>query len=32
MSGVAISVALLGFNLLSDGVRDMMDPKMRARL
>lgn len=32
MSGVAISVALLGFNLLSDGIRDVMDPKMRARL
>lgn len=32
MSGVAISVALLGLNLLGDGLRDIMDPKMRARL
>ncbi|WP_460450913.1 ABC transporter permease [Alsobacter sp. SYSU BS001988] len=32
LSGVAISVALLGLNLLSDGVRDLMDPKLRARL
>lgn len=32
MSGVAISTALLGLNLLSDGIRDVMDPKLRARL
>jgi peptide/nickel transport system permease protein len=32
LSGVAISVALLGLNLLSDGIRDVMDPKLRARL
>lgn len=32
MSGVAISIALLGLNLLSDGIRDVMDPKLRARL
>ena len=32
MSGVAISIALLGLNLLSDGIRDLMDPKLRARL
>jgi peptide/nickel transport system permease protein len=32
MSGVAISIALLGLNLLSDGIRDVMDPRMRARL
>ena len=32
MSGIAISVALLGLNLLSDGIRDVMDPKLRARL
>ena len=32
MSGVAISIALLGLNLLGDGLRDIMDPKMRARL
>lgn len=32
LSGMAISGALLGLNLLSDGVRDLMDPKLRARL
>ncbi len=32
LSGVAISGALLGLNLLSDGVRDLMDPRLRARL
>jgi peptide/nickel transport system permease protein len=32
LSGVAISGALLGLNLLSDGVRDVMDPKLKARL
>jgi peptide/nickel transport system permease protein len=32
LSGVTISVALLGLNLLSDGIRDVMDPKLRARL
>lgn len=32
MSGIAISTALLGLNLLSDGIRDLMDPKLRARL
>lgn len=32
LSGVAISIALLGLNLLSDGIRDVMDPKLRARL
>lgn len=32
MSGIAISFALLGLNLLSDGIRDLMDPKLRARL
>ena len=32
LSGVAISIALLGLNLLSDGIRDIMDPKLRARL
>jgi peptide/nickel transport system permease protein len=32
LSGAAISIALLGLNLLSDGIRDVMDPKLRARL
>jgi peptide/nickel transport system permease protein len=32
LSGVAISMALLGLNLLSDGIRDVMDPKLKARL
>ena len=32
LSGVTISIALLGLNLLSDGIRDVMDPKLRARL
>ena len=32
MTGLAISVALLGLNLLSDGMRDLMDPKLRSRI
>jgi peptide/nickel transport system permease protein len=32
LSGAAISIALLGLNLLSDGIRDIMDPKLKARL
>src|SRR5436190_6650382 len=32
LSGVAISIALLGLNLLSDGIRDVMDPTLKARL
>ncbi len=32
LTGVAVSLALLGLNLLSDGVRDVMDPKLRAKL
>lgn len=31
MSGIAISVALLGINLLGDGIRDMTDPHLRER-
>lgn len=27
--GLAISVAVLGFNLLGDGLRDLLDPKLR---
>lgn len=29
--GVAIALAVLGFNLLGDGLRDRLDPKMRNR-
>lgn len=29
--GLAIAVAVLGFNLLGDGLRDVLDPKMRKR-
>ncbi|MBV9564851.1 MAG: ABC transporter permease, partial [Bradyrhizobium sp.] len=32
MTGAGISIALLGLNLLSDGIRDLMDPKLRSRL
>jgi peptide/nickel transport system permease protein len=32
MTGLAISIALLGLNLLSDGLRDLMDPKLRSRI
>lgn len=32
LTGLAVSLALLGLNLLSDGVRDVMDPKLRAKL
>ena len=28
--GIAISLAVLGFNLLGDGVRDALDPRLRA--
>jgi peptide/nickel transport system permease protein len=28
-SGLAITITVLGFNLLGDGLRDLMDPKMR---
>jgi len=30
--GVAIMIAVLGFNLLGDGVRDLLDPRLRGRL
>jgi len=29
--GVAVAVAVLGFNLLGDGLRDMFDPRLSAR-
>jgi peptide/nickel transport system permease protein len=32
LTGLAISIALLGLNLLSDGMRDLMDPKLRSRI
>lgn len=31
LSGLFISIALLGINLLGDGIRDMMDSKLRER-
>jgi peptide/nickel transport system permease protein len=31
LTGVAVSVALLGLNLLGDGLRDLSDPKLRGR-
>lgn len=31
MTGLAISIALLGLNLFGDGLRDMMDPRLRQR-
>jgi peptide/nickel transport system permease protein len=31
LTGLAISVALLGLNLFGDGLRDMMDPRLRQR-
>jgi ABC-type dipeptide/oligopeptide/nickel transport system permease subunit len=27
--GAAISLAVLGFNLLGDGLRDVLDPRLR---
>jgi peptide/nickel transport system permease protein len=29
LTGIAVSVALLGFNLLGDGLRDLTDPRLR---
>jgi len=29
--GIAISLVVLGFNLLGDGIRDVMDPRLRGR-
>jgi peptide/nickel transport system permease protein len=29
--GLAIMVAVLGFNLLGDGLRDVLDPQLRGR-
>jgi peptide/nickel transport system permease protein len=31
LTGLAISVALLGLNLFGDGLRDLMDPRLRER-
>ena len=28
-SGLAILLTVLGFNLLGDGIRDVLDPKMK---
>jgi peptide/nickel transport system permease protein len=29
--GIAISLAVFGFNLFGDSVRDMLDPKLRSQ-
>jgi peptide/nickel transport system permease protein len=29
--GVAISLAVFGFNMLGDSVRDVLDPKLRSQ-
>ena len=29
--GVAIIISVLGFNLIGDGLREALDPKMRGR-
>ena len=31
MTGLAVSVALLGLNLLGDGLRELVDPRLRER-
>jgi peptide/nickel transport system permease protein len=30
--GLAIALAVLGFNLLGDGLRDLLDPRLRERV
>jgi peptide/nickel transport system permease protein len=30
--GLALSLAVLGFNLLGDGLRDLLDPRLRSSL
>jgi peptide/nickel transport system permease protein len=32
MTGLAISISLLGLNLMGDGLRDLMDPRLRRRI
>ena len=32
LSGLFISIALLGLNLLGDGIRDLIDPRLRERI
>jgi peptide/nickel transport system permease protein len=29
--GLALGLAVLGFNLFGDGLRDLLDPRLRAR-
>jgi peptide/nickel transport system permease protein len=29
--GAAITLSVLGFNLLGDGLRDLLDPRVRSR-
>jgi peptide/nickel transport system permease protein len=31
LSGLALTIAILGLNLLGDGLRDMLDPRLRRR-
>jgi peptide/nickel transport system permease protein len=31
MTGLGVSVALLGLNLLGDGLRELVDPRLRER-
>jgi ABC-type dipeptide/oligopeptide/nickel transport system permease subunit len=31
-SGIAIFLSVMGFNCLGDGLRDALDPRMRARV
>jgi peptide/nickel transport system permease protein len=30
--GIAIVLAVLAFNLVADGLRDLLDPRMRGRM
>jgi peptide/nickel transport system permease protein len=32
LTGLFVSIALLGLNLLGDGIRDLTDPRLRERL
>jgi peptide/nickel transport system permease protein len=30
--GIALALTVLGFNLFGDGLRDLLDPRLRSRL
>jgi peptide/nickel transport system permease protein len=32
LTGVTVTIALLGLNLLGDGLRDLSDPRLRERV